>query len=145
VRCVLDLQWVLAALGADGARAAQVFGDGSGVERGRHHDQAKIGPARLLQAAQQRQRQVAFEMPLVKFIEHHAAHPLEIRVGKQAAREHPFREESQARGGAGDFLEAHLISHRPADLLAALRRDVARRQPSRETARFEHQHFAIVK
>ena len=73
VRRVLDFQRVLAALGAHHARVAQVCGHGRGIERGGHHHQAQIGPAGALQAAEQRQRQVAFQVALVELVEHHGS------------------------------------------------------------------------
>ena len=144
MRRVLDFQRILAAFGADHAGAAEIFGNGRGIQRGRHHDQAQIPPARSLQTAQQRQRQIALEVPLVEFVEHHAADALQIGIREQAAREHAFGKESQARVRAGDLFEAHLVADRVTQRLAPLRRHVSRRQTGRHTARLEHQHLAIV-
>jgi hypothetical protein len=126
------------------ARAAKVCGHGRGIERGGHHYQSQIGTAGELQTAEQRQCQVALQVAFVKLVEHHAACAFEVGVGKQAPGEHPFGEESQARGRAGDLFEADLVTHRAAHALAAFRRDVARGQACGQAARFEHQHLAIV-
>jgi len=123
---------------------SKVLGHGRGIERGRHHHQPQVGAARALQAAEQSQCQVALQVALVKLVEHHAAGAFQIGVGEQAAGEHAFGQESQARRGAGDLLEAHLVTHGAAERLAAFRRHVAGGQPGGQPARLEHQHLAIV-
>jgi hypothetical protein len=52
-----------------------------GVQGGRHHQQPLIAARGLLQAAQQGEREVAFEAPLVEFVEHHASVAREGWVG----------------------------------------------------------------
>ena len=144
VRGVLDFQRILAALGAHDARAAQVIGHGSGIERSRHHYQAQIGTAAALQAAEQGQGQIALQVALVELVEHHAGGALEVGIGEQTAGEHAFGQEAQPRGGAGDFLEAHLVTHGAAHRFAALRGHEARGQAGGQAAGFEHQHVAAI-
>ena len=100
----------------------------------------RVGP---LQPAQQREREVALQVALVKLVEHHGADALQPRIGEQAARQHAFGEEAQARARPGDLFEAHLVADGLADALAAFGRDEARRQPRGEAARLEHEHLAV--
>ena len=86
--------------------------DGRGVERRRHHDNPQIRPLGALQAAQQGQRQIGFQMPLVKFVQDHGVHAGEQRIGDQAAREDAFGEKSKPRSRTGHFFEANLIADR---------------------------------
>ena len=94
------------------ASSRQVRRDRRGVECRRHHHQLEIGPPRALQPAQQRQRQIAFQMALVEFVEHHAGHALERRVAQQAAREHAFGQKAQARPRARPLLRSGPDSRR---------------------------------
>ena len=109
-----------AAFGAKDGAAAQIARDGRGVERGRHHDEAQIRPRGGLQAAEQGERQVAFQMALVELVEHHGVDAGELRIGDQAAREDAFGEEAQAGARSGDFFEANLVADRFADTFAKL-------------------------
>ena len=124
------------------AVAAQVRRDRRRVERRRHDDDPQIGPPRALQAPQQRQREVAFQMPLVEFVEHHAAHALQLRVAQQAAGEHALGQEAQARARTGYLLEAHLVADGLARRLAAFAGHKPRRQARGQAARLQHQHLA---
>ena len=126
MRRVLDLQRILAPCRPQhGQRAArsEVRRDRRRIERRRHHDDLQIRPARTLQPPQQRQREIAFQMPLVEFVEHHAPHALQSRVAQHAAREHALGQEAQPRTRSRYFFEAHLIADRAARRLAAFARD----------------------
>jgi len=81
MRRVFDFERVLAAFGADHASAAEVVGYGRGVQRCGHRQQPQIAAPGLLQAAQQGECEIAFETPLVEFVEHHATGAREGWVG----------------------------------------------------------------
>ena len=85
----------------------------------------RSGRAVRLQAAQQGQRQIAFQMPLVKLIQHHGVHASELRIGNQTAREDAFGQETKPRARACDFFEANLISDGLAQPFAQLLRHSA--------------------
>ena len=145
MRRVLDFERVLTSCRpkhGQRLRGAKVLRDRRRVQRGGHDDDLEIRPARPLQAPQQGQREIAFEMALVEFVEHHAPHAREVGIAQHAACEHALGQEAQARTGPGDFFEAHLIADCLADGLAALGCDIARRQTRGQTARFQHQHLA---
>ena len=127
---------------AGGAAAPRYSRDRRGVQGGGHDDDLEIGPPRALQAPQQGQREIAFEMALVEFVEHHAAHARQIGVAQHAAREHALGQEAQARAGSRHFFEAHLIADCLADGLTALGCHITRRQTRGQTARFQHEHLA---
>jgi hypothetical protein len=103
----------------------------------------RSGPT-ALQAPQQGQRQIALQMALMEFVEHHAAHAREVRIAQHAPREHAFGEEAQARARSRHLLEAHLVAHRLAHALAALVRHVAGGQARGQAARLQHQHLAPI-
>ena len=145
MRRVLDLERVLTAFRpkhGQRLRGRKVLRDGRRVQRGGHDDDLEIRPARPLQAPQQGQREIAFEMAFVEFVEHHASHAREVGIVQHAAGEHALGQETQARTRSGDLLEAHLIADCLADGFAALGGHVTRRQTRGQTARFQHQHLA---
>ena len=75
---VFDLERILASGRAQYARAVEVSGDRSRVERGRHDHQAEIRPPlRALQAAEESEGEVAFEVALVEFVEDDGADAVE--------------------------------------------------------------------
>ena len=144
MRRIFDFERILPALGAHHARAAQIFSYRRGVESRRHDHQPQIGPTLPLQSPQQSESQIAFEMTLMKFVEHDAAGALESGIGKQLSGENAFGEESQPGRRSGDLLKSHLVTHRAADAFPHFARNVAGREPGSQAARFEHQHFAAV-
>ena len=93
---VFDLERIAAAFGAHDARAIQVRGDGRGIERGGHDDEAQVGALGALEAAEKSEGEVAFEVTLVEFVEDDGAGAVEERVCEEAAGEHTFGEVAQA-------------------------------------------------
>ncbi len=61
--------------------------DRLGVERGRHDDQNQVGTNLAADFAQECQREVAVQVPLVKFVENDGADGFEEWVGQELARE----------------------------------------------------------
>jgi hypothetical protein len=144
VRGVLDFKGILASLGAQDAGAAEVRGDGGGIERGRHDDEAEVGAVGALEAAEEGECEVSFEMALVELIEDDGGGALEARVAKEAAGEDTFGEKAQARGGAGDIFEADLVAHGGSDGLAAFGGDEAGGEAGGQAAGFEDEHLAAI-
>lgn len=100
---------------ADDGGVAEEAGDGGGIERGRHDEQAQLWAAEL-ETAQKREGEVGFEVALVEFIENDQVNAGQVGLGEQTASEYTFREKEQAGGSGGDSLEADLV----ADGLAGL-------------------------
>ncbi len=73
---MLDRKFEEGSLGSNDGTAAKIFRDGICIERCRHHHDSQIGP-RLLQAFQQCQREIAFEVALMELIEHYSSHALQ--------------------------------------------------------------------
>ena len=122
-----DAQRKQAALRAQHWAVIQKASHGARVQRRRHHDQSQVRSRCRLQPPEQRQREVALEMPLVKLVQHHGVHAREPRIGNQPPREDTFGEQPEPSAGAGDILEAHLVPDCFAQALAHLLRDPSRR------------------
>ena len=142
VRRVLDFKRVLAPFAANHARTAQIRGDRRGIERRRHHHDAEVGPRGALEADQKGEREVAFEVALVEFVQHDTAGALQLRVAHEAAREHAFGKKAQASSGPGDFLEADLVADGRTHALAELAGDEAGGKAGGKAAGLQHQHLA---
>ena len=143
VRRVLDLEWEVAALGPQNACAAQILCDRRGVEGRGHHDEAKVRARGLLEAAKQREGEVAFEMAFVEFVEHYGAHAIEPRIGQKAASQDALGEKSQAGARTGDILETNLVADRLTYSLTALARNESSGKAGGEPAGFENEHVAV--
>ena len=135
------IERVLPPGGAQDAGVVQVRRDGRRVQRRRHHHQLEVGTAGALQAAEQREREIAFQVALVEFIQHHGRHALQRRFRKQTPGEYPLSDKSQARAWAYRFFKPDLVSDRLADRFAEFPCHSTRRQSRRYSARFEHNHF----
>ena len=99
-------------------QSTEVLCNGSGVQRGRHHNDAKIGTRGALQLFQQGQGEVALQVALVKFVEDHDACVPQRWIAKYAASQNAFGQEEHTCAGAADVFEADLISDRFAGPLA---------------------------
>ena len=144
VRRVLDFERILAAFGAEDPGVPEVLSNGRGLQSGRHHDQAEVGAAGALEPAEQGEREVAFEVPLVEFIEDDGAGAIEKGVREEAAGEYAFSEEAQACARSGDFLEANLVADSFAGPLAEPGGDVAGGEARGQAAGLEHEDLAIA-
>ncbi len=144
VRGVLDLQGILAAFGAQNGGAAEIAGDGGGIEGGRHDDEAKVGAVGALEAAEKSEGEIAFEVALVEFVEYDATDLVQARVAEEAAREDAFGEEAQAGLRAGHIFEADLIADGGADGLVALGGDEAGGEAGGEAARLEDEDLTRI-
>jgi hypothetical protein len=143
-REVFDPNVVKPPLAAQRGAIAEEAGDGRGVQRGRHDDDAEVRPRSLLQAAQDREGDVGREVPLVKLVQDDAGDARELRVREEPAREHAFGQKAQPRARARHVLEAHLIADRLAGAFAPLFGDAARGHARRDAARLERPHLAAA-
>ena len=124
--------------------------DGTGEEgrdrfrlQGRRHDgELQIRPRGPHQPRQKRKREIAVQVALVEFVEHHRSHAGQRRIAEQAPGENGFRQEAQAGVRSGDVLEADLVPDRLAQLLFALGGDTAGSGARRDAAGFEDQYLA---
>ena len=130
------------ALGAQHGRDAERRGDGRGIQSCRHHYQAQVWPRGRLQPAQQRQRQISLEVPLVEFVQHHYVDSRERRIGDQTPRQDSFSYESQPSASARHFFEPDLIAHCLAEALAHLVGNSSRRHARGDAPGFEHQYLS---
>ena len=95
-----------------------------------------------MQAAQQRQCEIGFEMPLVKLVQHNGIDAREQRVGNQTPRENAFRQETETGSRTGYFFKANLITNGLAERFAKFLSYPARGQAHGQTPRLEHQHVS---
>jgi hypothetical protein len=101
-------------------RGPEKFRHGRCIERGGHHHDPQVRPARSLQPPQESQREVALQMTLVKFVEHHRTHPFQPWIRQEPPGEHPLGQESKPRARPGNLFETYLIPDGFSDGLAAL-------------------------
>src|SRR4051794_4820466 len=99
---------------------------------------------RALESAEERERDVALEVPFVDLVEEHDVHAQQIRLCEEAPRQHALGHEADPRALARDVLEADLVSDGLADALPELVRDAAGGEPRGEATRLEHDDFAFA-
>ncbi len=119
-RQVLQIDFELPAFRTKDRTIPQVSGDRFGIERGGHHHQFEIRSLALLEVPKQRQAQVAGQVTLVELVQDHESDLRNATIGKQLPFQHAFGDEAQARAGAGDFLEAYLVTHQTPEGLSHL-------------------------
>lgn len=122
--------------------ATEEFAHGFGVEGGGHDDDAEVWAGGELEAAEEGEREVGFEVTLVKFVEDDGGDVAEGGVLGDAAGEHTFGEETEAGAGAGDFFEADLVADGLAELFAEFERDAAGGHAGGDAAGFEDEDIA---
>jgi hypothetical protein len=131
-----------AAFGSEDRAVAEEAGDGRGVERGGHDDDAKLR-ASALETLEQRQGKIAIEMAFVELIEDDGVDALERGVGEEAAGEDAFGDEAEAGAGADPFFEADLVADGFAGLLGPFKGDAPGGETSGDAARLEDDDFAF--
>jgi hypothetical protein len=94
-----------------------------------------------LKSFQQRKREVAIEVALVKFIQNDCVDAFERWIADQPASKNTLGNEPQSRLWPYPLLEADLVTDRPAGFFAQLPGDPSSRQPSRNPAGFEDDHL----
>jgi hypothetical protein len=128
-------------LAGDHRAAAEVGGDGGGVERGRHGHQAQLGPDRLLDEADQAEGEVTFQATLVELVEDDGPGGFEEGVVVEAAEEDAGRDGEDAGLPAGLAVEADVVADGAAEAVAALLGHAAGGGAGGEAARLQHQDF----
>jgi hypothetical protein len=136
-RVPLDRDRVLPPLGGHDRAAAQVGGQGLGLERRRHDDEAQVGTHRLLQLADDREREVALQVALVELVEDDDPDLLEERVAHQVAAEDALGEEPEARRRPAPAREADAVADVVAGRATALARDELRGRARGDPARLD--------
>ena len=94
----------------------------------------------MLQAPEQGEREVRFQVPFVEFVEHDNACAAKVRVGKQAASKDAFGEKSEAGLGPSELLEANLVADGIPDSLSTFLGDATRRHASSDAARLQDEN-----
>ncbi len=125
--------------GAGQARRVQPPRQTRVVQRCRHHQQAQIGPQRVLHLQRQRRADIAMQVALVELVEHDGADVRPLGVVQQQAGEDALGQHFDARGGSDALLEADAVAHRLTDRLTELRGHVAGRRACGDAARLQHQ------
>ena len=143
-REVVDRDLEAPPLGAERAGAEEPR-DRRGVERRRHRDEPEVGARGVLEAPQEREREVALEVALVELVEHDRADAGQGGCAEQAPREEPLRDVADPGARSGDLLEPHLPADRLAGLLAHLLRDAPGGEARREPPRLEHHDLAAAR
>ncbi len=105
----------------------------------------RSGRVPALQRAQQRERQVAGEVPLVELVEHHRGDAAQRRLRQQAAQQDPLGDEANARVRPPTVLEAHRVADGLAGALAELLGDALGGQARRQPARLEDDDLAAAR
>ncbi|KIG12696.1 putative periplasmic protein kinase ArgK [Enhygromyxa salina] len=137
---VLDLDREAAAVRPQ-ACSVQEFGDGLGVERGRHRQQAQRR-AKLLLAAQQREQQIRVEMTLVELVEDHRVDARELRIITQPPHQHALGHEPQPGLGVAGMIEADPIPNPSTNRFPEQRRGAQGRQSRGQAARLQHEDLS---
>jgi len=121
---------------------AQVFGNRRGLQCGRHHDNPQLRPSPL-QPLQKRQSKIALQVPLMKLVEHHGSHALQLRVGEHSPCQHAFGHKAQPCARAHSFFKANLVANAPTHFFAHLKGNTARSQPGGNASWLQHHYFAL--
>ncbi len=140
---VLDRDLEEASLGTHGGRVEEA-GHRPGVERGRHGHQPEVGAGGLLEAAEERQCQVALQVALVELVEHDRADAGQAGLGDQPPGEQSLGDVAQAGSRPGHLLESHLPAHGLARALPHLLGDPTRGHAGSEAPRLEDHHLAVA-
>jgi hypothetical protein len=140
---VLDLDLERPARTVKHRAPAEVSGDLVYIERRRHDDELQIVPRPELKAAKKRETNVAREVTLVKFVQHHGTHAREKWIRDQPPLQYAFGHEAQARSSACHFFEPDLIPDGFAERLAQLLGNASSRQPRSEATRLQDDDFAF--
>ena len=114
------------------------------VERGRHHEDAEVGPQVRPGVEGQRQAQVGLEAALVELVEDHQPHAVEAGVALQPPGEDALGHHLDPGVAADGPVVAGAVADRAADLLAEQRRHPPGRGPGGQPAGFEHDDAPVA-
>ena len=115
----------------------------SGVQRRRHYENLKVGAVGFLQIQGPGQRDVAVKVAFVKLVEDERGNAAQLRVLKHLPQQHAFGNETDARVGAGDVLEANLVADFAAKLGLAFPGDTRGQQTRRQPARLQDHDLPV--
>src|SRR6202041_1218779 len=108
--------------------------EGLGLERRGHHYDSKVRPAAFAQSLKPRQSQVAFQRPLMKFVQQYRSYAGQAGRLEHLSDKNAVRLENDRRIGSATAVESNLISNRRTERLFLFRRhaprEAARREPS---------------
>ena len=122
----------------------EIFLHRSDIQSCRHDDDKKIGPRRFLDLQRAGQRDVAVEMPFVKFVEDDRADAVQVRISQHLAQQHAFGDITDPRGGGDDIVEPHLVADLAAEFHVSTLRDPRRKHTRWQPARLQDHHLAIA-
>ena len=142
-RQVFDAHRESCALRDEHLARRQIVFNTPGVERGGHHDQFQVGPRGLLDLQRPGERDVAVEMPLVKFVEHDRADAAQHRVSNDICRRIPSVTK-RIRVFAHARFEPDLVADDLAQRRADLLRHAFREHAGREPARLKDDNLAAI-
>ena len=140
---VVHVDRVAAALTFD-ERRVQQFGDGTGVERGAHHEDAQGGPQHLAGLKGEGEAEVGLQVALVKLVEQHGPDALQGGIVLQHAREDAFRDDCNPGLVAHLRVHPHPVAHGLTGLLAHLLRHEAGGGAGRQAPRLQHEDFVVA-
>ena len=121
---------------------AEIFFEIRNIECRGHHADLQIRPARLLQLSRPCQRDVAVEMPLVKFVEEDCGDIAQLRVVDQLAQQNSFGHETNSRFFRDDIFESNLVADFATELNARVRARRVRRASARRAGAAAGSRFA---
>jgi formamidopyrimidine-DNA glycosylase len=116
--------------------------EGFGVEGGGHDDEAEVGAGGFLEAAEEGEGGVAFEVAFVEFVEDDDIDAAEVGIAEEAACEDAFGDIAEAGAGAGVFVEADLVADEAAEGFAEFLGDAAGGHAGGHAAGFEDEDAA---
>jgi len=98
-----------------------------------------------LEAAGERKGKIAFEMPLVKFVEEDDRNSAKLSVASEyLAEEDALSDEADARGRTCDVVETNLVTHLVSKSASSFGGDARRKQARRETPGLQHDNLAVA-
>src|SRR5262245_9200361 len=99
---------------------------------------------RMVREGEEGQRDVCVQMALVELIEDQRGDTVQLPIADHASEQHALGHEVDARAGARDLLEAHLVAHVLPERAAELPRHPTREHPRGNPARLEHDQVASL-
>jgi hypothetical protein len=139
---VAEVGFKEAAFAADDGAVVEMAGDGVAIEGGGHDQEFEVGPAGELEAAEEGEGEVAFEMAFVEFVEDDGGDVAEVMVGEEAAGQDAFGQEAETGLLTGDVLKADLIPNGLPQRLTEFFGNAAGGETSRQPARLEDPNFS---
>ena len=109
-----------------------------------HNGEFQVGTRRGLELEGARERDVAVEMALVKFIEENRGDAAQLRILDELAEQDSFGDEADAGAVRGDVFEADLVADFVAEPAVALGGDARGEETGGEAARLEDHDLAVA-